>query len=62
MRSFITLKMPEKSYIDSPDWLKNKKATIYLINKKGNKCFQYAVIVAINHEEIKKRPKKNNKN
>ena len=50
--------MPEKSYIDSPDWLKNKKATIYLINKKGNKCFQYAVTVAINHEEIKKDPKR----
>ena len=26
-------------YIDSPDWIKNKKATINLINKKDNKCF-----------------------
>ena len=39
------------SYIDSPDWIKNKKATIDPINKKDNKCFQY---VALNHEEIKK--------
>ena len=40
------------SYIDSPEWLKNKKATI---NPKNNedKCFQYAVAVALNHEQIK---------
>ena len=25
------------SYIDSPDWIKNEKATINHINKKGNK-------------------------
>ena len=42
------------SYIDSPDWIKNKKATINPINKKDNKCFQYTVTVALNHEEIKK--------
>ena len=40
------------SYIDSPDSI--KKATINHINKKGNKCFQYTVIVALNHEEIGK--------
>ena len=27
------------SYIDSPDWIKNKKATINTINKKDSKCF-----------------------
>ena len=42
------------SYIDSPDWIKNKKATINPIHKKDNKCFQYTVTVALNHEEIKK--------
>ena len=42
------------SYIDSLDWMKNKKATMYPINKKENKCFQYAVTVALNHEEIGK--------
>ena len=42
-----------ESYIVSPDWIKNKKATINLINKKDNKCFQYAITVALNHEEIK---------
>ena len=42
-------------YIDSPDWIKNKKATINPINKNDNKCFQYAVTVISNYEEIKKR-------
>ena len=44
------------SYIDSPNWIKNKKATINPINKKDNKCFQYAVTVASNYEEIGKSP------
>ena len=46
------------SYIDSPDWIKNKKATINLINKKDNKYFQYTVKVALNHEEIRKNPER----
>ena len=46
------------SYIDSPDWIKNKKATINPINKKYNKCFQYTVMVALNYEEIKKNLQK----
>ena len=41
------------SYIDSPDWIKSKKVTINPINKKDNKCLQYAQTVALNHEEIK---------
>ena len=28
------------SNIDSPDWIKNKKATINCINKEENNCFQ----------------------
>ena len=37
------------SYIGSPEWLRKKKATI---NPKNNndKCFQYAVTRALNHE------------
>ena len=38
------------SYIDSPDWIRNEKATIKPINKKDNKCFQYTVTVALNYE------------
>ena len=44
------------SYIDFPDWIKSKNATINSINKKDNKCFQYPLTVALNHEEIKKDP------
>ena len=42
------------SDIDSPDWIKNKKATINPINKKDNKCFQYAITVSLNYEQIRK--------
>ena len=37
------------SYIDSPKWLRNKKATINPKNK-DDKCFQYALIVTLNYE------------
>ena len=46
--------------IDSPDWIKNKKATINPINKKDNRCFQYAITIALNYEEIKNDPQKLN--
>ena len=42
-----------RSYIDSPDWIKRKKATLNPQNNDG-KCFQYAVTVALNHEGIVK--------
>ena len=38
--------------------MKNKKATINPINKKDNKCFQCAITVALNYEEIKKDPQR----
>ena len=38
--------------------MKNKKATINPTNKKGNKCFQWTVTAALNHEEIKKDPQR----
>ena len=40
------------SYIDSPKWLKNKKATINPKNK-DDKCFQYALTVAIIMNKLK---------
>ena len=42
------------SYIDSPYWIKSKKATMNPINKNDNKCFQYAITVGLNYEEIGK--------
>ena len=39
------------SYVDSPKWLKNKKATI---NPKTNadNCFQHALTIALNYQNI----------
>ena len=45
------------SYIDSPKWLKNKKVTINPKND-DDKCFQYAVVVALNYEQIKSHPER----
>ena len=39
-------------YIDSPEWLKNKKATINPKNKKDDKCFPYAITLALNYQKI----------
>ena len=46
-----------RSYIESPEWIKNEKTTI---NPKNNedKCFQYALTVALNYEQIKKNPQR----
>ena len=38
--------------IDSPKWLKNKKAKINPKNT-DNKCFQYALTVALNIKTLK---------
>ena len=45
------------SYIDSPEWIKNKKSTI---NPKNNdyKCFQYAVTVLLNCDKINRDPQR----
>ena len=48
------------SYIDSSDWIKNKKTTINPINKKVSKCFQYVVTVTWNYQEIGKHNIENN--
>ena len=45
------------SYINPPNWLKNKKATI---NPKNNdeKCFQYSIATTLNFEQIKSHPER----
>ena len=52
-----SLKRTRSSYIDSPEWLKNKKATINPKNNDDN-CFQYALTVALNYQNIKKDPQR----
>ena len=41
----------ENSYIKSSEWLINKRATINLKNK-DDKCFQYSITAALNHQKI----------
>ena len=36
--------------------MRNRKATINSINKKESQCFQYTLIVALNHEQIGNNP------
>ena len=36
------------SYIETPEWLKNKGATV----NDDDKCFQYAITIALNYDEI----------
>ena len=45
------------SYIDSPEWLKNKGVTINPKNDDDD-CFKYALTVALNHEEIGRKPQR----
>ena len=50
-----SLKNKRGSIIDYPKWLKDKKATINSKNNDNN-CFQYALTVALNYQNIKKDP------
>ena len=43
-----------RSYIDSPDWIKNKEATRNPISEKDNKYFQYVLTVVLNNKKIVK--------
>ena len=44
------------SYIDSPKWLKNKKAAMNLKNTKDNKCFQQATAAALIYQQTNNHP------
>ena len=41
-----------------PEMAKNKKAIINTQNKKDGRCFQYAVTVALNYEQIRDHPER----
>ena len=43
------------SYIKSPEWLANKKATINPENYNDNECLQWSTISALNYNEIMKK-------
>ena len=44
----ITLKRG-RLYVDSPKWLKNKKATINLKKKNDDKCSQYGLTIPLKY-------------
>ena len=46
-----------KSYIKSPEWLEHKRATINPQNRNDS-CFQYAITVALNHQNIENHPER----
>ena len=44
-----------ESYIESPKYLINKWEKINPKNEKDDKCFQYALTLALNYNRIKKK-------
>ena len=46
------------SYIKSPEWIKNKGVIINPKNTKNDKCFQHAIIAALNHQNIGHQPER----
>ena len=46
------------SYIESPKWIRNKRATINLKNKDDDNCFQYALTVSLNYQNFENYPEK----
>ena len=42
-------------YIMSPNWIVNKKATINPKNERGNKFFQWSIILGLNYNKIKEK-------
>ena len=43
-------------HIDTPEWLKHKKATINPQNKNDVFCFMYIIGIALYHNELGKNP------
>ena len=55
----VDLKRSE-SYIETPEWLKDKGATINCQND-DDKCFQYGIAIALNYDEIESNHQRVNK-
>ena len=43
------------SYVKSPEWLANKKATINPKNGNDDECLPWSIICALNYNEIMKK-------
>ena len=46
------------SYIESPEWIINKRVTINPKNTKDSNCFQYAIIAELNYQNISHHPER----
>ena len=46
------------SYVESPEWIKNKGVTTNPQNTKDNNCFQYAITALLNHQNINHNPER----
>ena len=46
------------SYINSPEWLKNKGTTINPKNTRDNECFKYVIIAELHLQEIERDPQR----
>ena len=53
----ITKIIVKNTFIESPEWIKNKKCTINPQNIR-NKCFQYSIIISLYNKEIKNNPER----
>ena len=47
------------SYIESPEWILYKRATINPKNKIDNKCFQDSITLSLNYNEIRQKELEN---
>ena len=56
-KSYTRSLVRDGSFIDSPKWIKSKKATTNPENN-DDKCFKYVVTIALNHHKIKYDPEK----
>ena len=41
----------DRSYINSPNYIKSTKTIVNTINENGNRWIQYAATTALNHEK-----------
>ena len=48
----------EGSYIKSPEWIRNKTKAINPKNEDDDNCFQYALTVALNYQNIENHPER----
>ena len=52
---FQRIDIRAESYIASPNWIVNKKATINRKNEKDNGCFKWSIIAVLNYNQINEK-------